>query len=54
MARKSRIHFPGACYHVIARGNRGQKIYRDDQRGLIRSFARDDPHTSKKVGQTLI
>ena len=31
MARKPRIHFPGAFYHVIARGNRGQKIFRDDQ-----------------------
>lgn len=31
MARKPRIHFPGAFYHVIARGNRGDKIYRDDK-----------------------
>ncbi|MBW1863094.1 MAG: transposase [Deltaproteobacteria bacterium] len=31
MARKPRIHFNGALYHVIARGNRGQKIFRDDQ-----------------------
>ena len=31
MVRKPRIHFPGAFYHVIARGNRGQKILRDDQ-----------------------
>ena len=30
MARKPRIHFPGALYHVIARGNRGQKVFRDD------------------------
>jgi len=30
MARKPRIHFPGALYHVIARGNRRQKIFRDD------------------------
>ena len=30
MARKPRIHFPGALYHVIARGNRGQKIFRYD------------------------
>ena len=30
MARKLRIHFPGALYHVIARGNRRQKIFRDD------------------------
>jgi len=31
MARKPRVHFPGAFYHVIARGNRGQKIFRDAQ-----------------------
>jgi REP element-mobilizing transposase RayT len=31
MARKPRVHFPGALYHVIARGNRGQDIFRDDQ-----------------------
>jgi len=31
MAWKPRIHFPGALYHVIARGNKGQKIFRDDQ-----------------------
>jgi len=24
MARKPRVHFLGAFYHVIARGNRGQ------------------------------
>jgi hypothetical protein len=24
MARKPRLHFPGAIYHVIARGNRKQ------------------------------
>jgi len=31
MARKPRVHFPGAFYHVIARGNRGQKIFGDKQ-----------------------
>ncbi len=31
MARKPRVHFPGAFYHVIALGNRGQKIFRDVQ-----------------------
>ena len=30
MARKPRIHFPGALYHVIARGNRRQRIFRED------------------------
>ena len=31
MARKPRIHFPGACYYVIARGNRGQTVFLDDE-----------------------
>lgn len=30
MARKSRIHFPGAVYHVIVRGNCRQTIFLDD------------------------
>jgi REP element-mobilizing transposase RayT len=29
MARKPRIHFEGAIYHVIARGNGGQKLFHD-------------------------
>jgi len=31
MLRKPRIHFPGALYHVIARGNRGEKIFRNEK-----------------------
>jgi putative transposase len=31
MARKSRVHFPGALYHVISRGNQRQKIFRQDK-----------------------
>ena len=27
MARKPRIHYPGAFYHVILRGNGGQDIF---------------------------
>ena len=30
MARKPRIHYPGACYHVMLRGNGGQDIFKDD------------------------
>lgn len=30
MARKPRIHFPGAVYHVMLRGNAGQDIFTDD------------------------
>ncbi|WP_051273144.1 transposase [Desulfotruncus alcoholivorax] len=30
MARKPRIHFPGALYHVMVRGNNGEKVLLDD------------------------
>jgi len=29
MARKQRVEFPGAIYHVINRGDCREKIYRD-------------------------
>jgi len=29
MARKPRIEYEGACYHVLTRGNQKQKIFRD-------------------------
>ena len=31
MARKPRVHFTGALYHVMSRGNQGQKIFKDDR-----------------------
>ena len=31
MARRPRIHFTGALYHVISRGNRRQGIFRDEK-----------------------
>jgi REP element-mobilizing transposase RayT len=31
MVRKPRIHFPGALYHVITRGNRRQGIFLDEK-----------------------
>lgn len=31
MARPLRIEFPGAVYHVTARGNERKPIYRDDR-----------------------
>jgi putative transposase len=30
MPRKPRIEYPGACYHVMCRGNRKETIFRDD------------------------
>src|SRR5665647_33446 len=31
MARKIRIEYAGAAYHVMARGNQGRHIYADDR-----------------------
>ncbi len=31
MARKPRIHVPGACYHVILTGNNGREVFIDDE-----------------------
>jgi len=31
MARKTRVEFPGVFYHVLARGNNKQVIFKDDQ-----------------------
>ena len=31
MARKRRVHYPGAVYHVMLRGNEGQGIFFDDE-----------------------
>jgi hypothetical protein len=31
MARKPRVEFAGAFYHVIVRGNQRQNIFRDDK-----------------------
>jgi REP element-mobilizing transposase RayT len=31
MARKPRVHFTGALYHVMSHGNQGQAIFKEDQ-----------------------
>src|SRR5215467_6727174 len=31
MARRARVEYPGALYHVITRGNQHQRIFRDDR-----------------------
>lgn len=38
MGRRPRIHFPGACFHVIVRGNNRQALFRIEQDRL--SFGR--------------
>jgi len=34
VARPLRIEYAGAVYHVMARGNQGQSIFRDDINGV--------------------
>lgn len=31
MARRARVHLPGALYHILSRGNQRQKIYKDEE-----------------------
>jgi REP element-mobilizing transposase RayT len=31
MSRKPRVQFPGALYHVIARGNKSQRVFRREE-----------------------
>jgi putative transposase len=31
MPRALRVQFPGAVYHLMARGNQGQTVFRDDR-----------------------
>ena len=57
MARKPRIHFPGALYHVIARGNRRERIFRDEKDyQLYLNFLREykDHHGFYLYAYTLI
>jgi len=32
MARKPRIHYPGAIYHIVLRGNAKQAIFHKDEK----------------------
>src|SRR5213593_1680583 len=31
MARKVRVEYPGAIYHIVSRGNHREAIFRDDE-----------------------
>jgi len=51
MARKPRVHFAGALYHVMSRGNQGQAIFKDDQdRERYLDFLKEGP---KRFGYRL-
>ncbi|MGH7770980.1 MAG: transposase, partial [Candidatus Binatia bacterium] len=51
MARKSRVEFEGAFYHVIVRGNQRQKIFKDERDRL--SYLERVEHYRERYGFTL-
>jgi REP-associated tyrosine transposase len=51
MARKPRVEFAGAFYHVIVRGNQRQNIFRDDQDR--RDYLERVEHYRKRYGFSL-
>src|SRR5262245_6148328 len=51
MVRKARVEFEGALYHVIARGNQRQKIFRDERDRL--SYLQRVEHYRKRYGFVL-
>jgi putative transposase len=56
MARKPRIHYPGAVYHAMLRGNAKQAVFQSDEdysrfedilaQGMDQSAAGSDPGKS--------
>ena len=45
MARKLRIEYPGAIYHVMNRGDRREAIFHDDRdRDLFLATLAESPH----------
>jgi putative transposase len=51
MARKTRIEFPGAIYHVLDRGDRRESIYGDDEdrRGFLTSLGEACQRTGWRI-----
>ncbi len=54
MARPIRIQYPGAVYHVMARGNRGQEIFQDDSghyNRVTQAISRAERQPGRKLKQ---
>jgi putative transposase len=52
MARKVRIQYPGAIYHVMNRGDRREAIFEDDEdrERLLQTLAQDCQKTGWQAG----
>jgi len=51
MARKPRVEYEGAIYHVMSRGDRREAIYRDDtdRKGFLRTLGEACGRTGWRV-----
>jgi REP element-mobilizing transposase RayT len=51
MARKPRIEFAGAVYHILSRGDHGENIYQDDEdrKGFLRCLDEVCERTGWKI-----
>jgi len=51
MARKPRIEYAGAVYHVLSRGDHGENIYQDDEdrQGFLRCLVEVCERTGWKI-----
>ena len=55
MARKLRLEYAGACYHVINRGNYRRPIFGTSQFDGVRPFAvREDERQARRLDDVLI
>jgi hypothetical protein len=50
MARRARVECPGACYHVITRGNQRQRIFRDLDTEIPHALALLIPYPPENMG----
>ena len=55
MARRARVQFEGALYHVLDRGDRRESIFRDDvdRERFLRTLARIFHRPGKKLAKSL-
>ena len=52
MARKLRIEYPGAIYHLMSLGDHGEQIFRDDaDRKSFLDTIRSMPRATKRAGR---
>jgi len=51
MARPLRIEYPGAAYHVMARGNQGRAIFADDvdRKRFLATLAKSSKKTAWRM-----